>query len=187
MAIDTRELRNCLGRFATGVTVVTCEAADGFHGATVNAFSAISLDPPLVLVSLDRRSRACGLLADRSFAVNVLGEDGEDLALQFAGRPRPDLLVDWEPEGNAPRLAAAQAWFVCSPWQQYDGGDHVLYLGEVKEFGHLPGDPLLFHAGQFRFFDETTQPVPWLESGDSPSSTGFLGLPGALSLARQGR
>lgn len=88
MAIDPRELRQCLGHFTTGVTVITCNGEDGEpHGATVNAFTAVSLDPPLVLVSLDRRSRLCGLIDSRPFTVNVLESHQKDLALHFAGKP----------------------------------------------------------------------------------------------------
>src|SRR3954465_7893460 len=88
MAIHPRELRQCLGHFTTGVTVITCAGADGApHGATVNAFTAVSLEPPLVLVSLDRRSRLCALLEAAPFTVNVLEASQKDLALHFAGRP----------------------------------------------------------------------------------------------------
>ncbi|MDT7601733.1 MAG: hypothetical protein QOK26_3810, partial [Pseudonocardiales bacterium] len=87
MAVDPRELRSCLGHFATGVTVITCDGDGTPHGATVNAFSAVSLDPPLVLVSLDRKSKACKYLDGRPFTVNVLTEPQDDVALHFAGRP----------------------------------------------------------------------------------------------------
>lgn len=72
MHIDPRQLRNCLGHFASGITVISCETEGEPHGATVNAFSAVSLDPPLVMVSLDRRTKACDYLDGAPFAVNVL-------------------------------------------------------------------------------------------------------------------
>jgi flavin reductase (DIM6/NTAB) family NADH-FMN oxidoreductase RutF len=180
--IDPRQFRSCLGRFATGVTVVSCDSGGQVHGATVNAFSAVSLEPPLVMVSLDRRSKACGLLTGRPFTVNVLAEDQRDLALQFAGRPQPDVAVEWI-GGAAPRLAGAQAYFHCMPWREYDGGDHVVFLGEVAEFGHIPGEPLIFHEGLFRALSPQTASGPWLESLDCPSSAGLMGIAGELDLA----
>lgn len=154
MSIDTRELRNCLGRFATGVTVVTCETPEGRHGITVNAFSAVSLDPPLVLVSIDRRSRASAFLERTPFAVNVLALDDHEHAMHFAGRPKDGLSVRWVDGSIAPRLDGAVAYFACTPWASYDGGDHVLFLGRVEEFDYADGEPLLFHGGQFRQLGE---------------------------------
>nr|QEO74742.1 flavin reductase domain protein FMN-binding [uncultured bacterium] len=141
----TRELRDCLGHFATGVTVVTCEINGEKHGATVNSFTAVSLDPPLVLVSLDRRSKACQRLDNRPFVVNVLKEDQSDVALHFAGTPAAGL-VPW----NGTKLRDALAHIVCEPWRSYDGGDHVLYLGEIKEIEVHRGEPLVFYRGAFR-------------------------------------
>ncbi|GGR51313.1 flavin reductase family protein [Streptomyces netropsis] len=152
MAVDQRLLRTCLGQFATGVTVVTCDAAGAPHGATVNAFTAVSLDPALVLVSLDRGSKACRHLAGRPFTVNVLSEEQGDLALHFAGREATDPPRWVRPaSGLAPRLADPLATIACSPWAAYDGGDHVLFLGRVEEFDwRADGRPLVFHQGEFR-------------------------------------
>ena len=141
----TRELRDCLGHFATGVTVVTCEVDGEKHGATVNSFTAVSLNPPLVLVSLDRRSKACQRLENRPFVVNVLKDDQSDVALHFAGIPAATL-VAW----NGTKLRDALAHIVCAPWRSYDGGDHVLYLGEVEEIEVHRGEPLVFYRGAFR-------------------------------------
>jgi flavin reductase (DIM6/NTAB) family NADH-FMN oxidoreductase RutF len=154
MEIDSRVLRNCLGRFATGVTVVTYELGDERHGLTVNAFTAVSLDPPLVLVSLDRRhSRASRNLEGRSFVVNVLEVGQRDLAMHFAGRPQNRLSVAWGTarNGRPPRLSGCAAHFDCRPWRSYDGGDHVLFLGEVEGMDLVDGaEPLIFYNGSFR-------------------------------------
>lgn len=113
--IGRRELRRCLAQFATGVTVVGCRAGHARHGATVNAFTAVSLDPPLILVAVDRRSR---------------------------------------------------------PWASYDGGDHTLYLGEVREFGYqADAEPLLFHSGQYRSLGAPLGAAPWAGTLDSPETT----------------
>ncbi|MBC3191839.1 flavin reductase family protein [Pseudonocardia sp. C8] len=171
MAIDPKELRRCLGHFATGVTVITCHGEDGApHGATVNAFTAVSLDPPLVLVSLDRRSRVCGLLESRPFTVNVLDAAQKELALHFAGRPNQE--VRWAADSGcgAPRLDGTLAHISCTPWRAYDGGDHVLYLGEVQQFHIHPGRPLLFHSGQFHHLGDDHNPLLWDDSADGPNA-----------------
>ncbi|NKQ52283.1 flavin reductase family protein [Amycolatopsis sp. K13G38] len=169
MAIDPKELRRCLGHFATGVTVITCRGEDGApHGATVNAFTAVSLEPPLVLVSLDRRSRLCALAGSRPFTVNVLEAGQKELALHFAGRPNQEVRWARGNEWGVPRLAGTLAHISCTPWRSYDGGDHVLFLGEVQQFRVHPGRPLLFHEGQFHQLGEEHRPLLWDRSADGP-------------------
>jgi flavin reductase (DIM6/NTAB) family NADH-FMN oxidoreductase RutF len=149
-SLDTRVLRGCLGQYATGVAVVTYDGEDGPRGATINSFTSVSMDPPLVLVSFARSTGAAGLLGDRPFVVNVLAAHQLDLALQFAGRPRDGLEVPWSTSAEVPRLRGSVAWLQCRPWATYDGGDHLLFLGEVVRYDSHRGDPLLFHRGQFR-------------------------------------
>ena len=148
--LDARELRRCLGRFATGVTVVSYLADGELRGATVNAFTAVSLDPPLVLVSVARTARSCGWLERGPFAVNILRADQHDVALRFAGRPLPGARIRWRHHSeHAPCLDGAIAVLHCRPWRSYDGGDHVLHLGEVLAAEQTEGEPLLFTGGQF--------------------------------------
>ena len=106
--LDSSRLRSGLSRFGTGVCVVTVAGQDGEHGLTVNAFTAVSLDPPLVLVSIGRKARGHGLLEGAPFAVNVLGAEQETVARHFAGDPHPEC-VHWEQGEVAPRLAGALA------------------------------------------------------------------------------
>lgn len=178
MTIDSRELRNCLGHFVTGVTVVTCRAYDSqAHGMTVNAFTAVSLEPPLVLVSIDRRTKGCELLESAPFAINVLNQQQRDVAMHFAGRPQAKLELEWVDGGVAPRLSGCLAALECEPWATYDGGDHVLVVGEVCHLEHSEGQPLLFFKGRFHELGEAYD-LPWMESLDCPS-VGWLGrLPG---------
>ncbi|SNR74028.1 NADH-FMN oxidoreductase RutF, flavin reductase (DIM6/NTAB) family [Haloechinothrix alba] len=174
MPIEPRELRNCLGHFASGVTVISCDVDGSPHGATVNAFTAVSLDPPLVLVSLDRRTKLCSYLSGRAFSVNVLADAQDDIALHFAGKPR-SRPVEWvRPAAGPPRLSGVLAHLACSPWRAYDGGDHVLYLGEVDELAVTEGDPLVFYRGGFRELGPAFEFAPWLESLDCPSSQSRL-------------
>ncbi|MFE9674574.1 flavin reductase family protein [Streptomyces sp. NPDC006259] len=148
-AVDPRELRRTLGHFATGVTVVTCRRGTLLHGATVNSFTSVSLDPPLVLVALDRRTRLAALLDDGCFVVNLLGEHQRDLALHFAGRPSAHAVPWVDGDGDRPRLGGTLGHLVCHPWRTYDGGDHTLHVGRVEEFAAAGGRPLLFHRGLF--------------------------------------
>jgi flavin reductase (DIM6/NTAB) family NADH-FMN oxidoreductase RutF len=150
---DIHHFRGSLGRFATGVAIVTFDGATKRHGITVNSFTSVSMDPPLVLVSIARDTKAHDELADRPFTVNILGAEQQALALHFAGRPGPEpLFVEGE---TAPRLARVLAYFSCTPWAAYDGGDHTLYLGEVRDFDYRTGDALAFANSSFTTIPES--------------------------------
>lgn len=147
-APDPRVLRNTLGNFATGVTVITYEADGTFRGVTVNSFTSVSLEPPLVLVSLMRTSRSLAYVQDRPFTINVLSETQLRTALNFAGKPQEGHAIEWVTDGEAPRINGSLAYFTCTPWAGYDGGDHVLLLGQVLSFGQQDDiEPLLFYRG----------------------------------------
>jgi flavin reductase (DIM6/NTAB) family NADH-FMN oxidoreductase RutF len=168
MALDSRTIRNTFGRFATGVTVVTCRRDDGApHGATVNAFTAVSLEPALCQVTLTRQSRACGYLADAPFAVNVLSAGQLDTAWHFAGRPQ-DPEPTWAEGPTAPVLVGNAATISCLPWRTYDGGDHLIVIGEVADIETTDADPLLFFAGRFRELAAPRTGVHWDGCLDSP-------------------
>lgn len=151
---DRRDFRRALGQFATGVTVVTATASDGRRvGVTVNSFSSVSLDPPLILWSLSRQT---GSFSDFThvthFAVNVLEAKQHHLSRQFS-TPLADKFAGVEfIEGKAgvPILKGVIAQFVCRKVRQYDGGDHVIFVGEVEEYKYEDGEPLVFHSGRYR-------------------------------------
>jgi flavin reductase (DIM6/NTAB) family NADH-FMN oxidoreductase RutF len=151
-AIDTAEFRRTLGHFVTGVTVVSYAPADGseFRGTTVNSFTSVSLEPPLVLVSLSKTSRSSAAIKPGvPYAVNVLHHGQRDLAMHFAGRPKPETRVDWEVRAGVPHLAEAGAFFRCVARDVHDAGDHVLVVGLVEEFQAHGHPPLLFYRGTF--------------------------------------
>jgi flavin reductase (DIM6/NTAB) family NADH-FMN oxidoreductase RutF len=149
--MDPRELRNAFGSFATGVTVLTYESEGANYGMTVNSFTSVSMDPPLVMVSLMRNSMALPYLTTRPFAINVMGQDQLPTALQFAGKPQDDLIVDWLHGETAPRLKGSLAHLQCTSWETYEGGDHILLVARVLSFGqNETGLPLIFHRGQWR-------------------------------------
>lgn len=165
--MDPRTLRDAFGRFATGVTVVTCTAGDGRrHGATVNAFTAVSLEPALAQVTLGRQTKACRFLDGRPFTINVLAADQLDVAWHFAGRAADDPPA-WEDGDTAPRLSGCAATLSCVPWRTYDGGDHLMFLGEVVSTVLSDRDPLLFFAGQFRHLDARHEAAPGIHWGGS--------------------
>ncbi|MBV1789098.1 flavin reductase family protein [Marinobacterium sp. D7] len=151
--IDPRELRNTLGLFATGVTVVTAPGRDGRPvGITANSFSSLSLDPPLVLWSLALKSPNVQLFQQgKPFAINILGSQHQELALQFA-RPVADKFQDVAYGTNVhsvPLLEGAQAHLECTVSFTQELGDHLLIVGRVDAFAAEPGDPLLFYRGAF--------------------------------------
>jgi flavin reductase (DIM6/NTAB) family NADH-FMN oxidoreductase RutF len=143
-------LRSCLGRFVTGVAVVTFEDPQERYGITVNSFTAVSMTPPLILVSIAKSARSHSVLAPGvPFCVNVLGAEQERVAVHFAGGSDKQLAIRWAQGSRAPRLPGALAHFECAPWRTYDGGDHTLFIGEIVDFDYRDGDALGFFASGF--------------------------------------
>lgn len=155
---DRQLLRTAFGRFPTGVTVVTVGGRTP-HGMTANSFTSVSLDPPLVLVCIDRSAVMHeSLRRSRTFAVSVLAAEQEPVARYFADRSRPlgaeqfDR-VDWlpGPRTGAPLISGALAHFECVLWQAYDGGDHTIFVGRLVSADCASvDDPVLFVGGRFR-------------------------------------
>ena len=153
--MDQRAFRDTLGRFPTGVTVVTAAGPSGPAGLTTNAFSSLSLDPPLVLVCFERGSRTLPVVREtKRFAVNVLRAGQEDLARVFASkRVAADKFasVTHNVEHGVPVLDGALAWMVCDLQALHPGGDHEIGVGAVTALGHdADGEPLLFYGGAYR-------------------------------------
>jgi flavin reductase (DIM6/NTAB) family NADH-FMN oxidoreductase RutF len=144
-------LRRTLGMFATGVTVITTRQGDQVHGMTANAFMSVSLEPPLVLISVDRRTKMCSLLHEgRTYGVSVLCATQSDLSDRFAGRANPDAPEPrFEMVHDTPLVDGALAHFVANVSKSYWGGDHSLFLGRVEYARYSEGTPLLFHGGRY--------------------------------------
>jgi flavin reductase (DIM6/NTAB) family NADH-FMN oxidoreductase RutF len=144
-------LRRTLGMFATGVTVITTRVGDQVHGMTANAFMSVSLEPPLVLISVDRRTKMCALLHEgRTYGVSVLCETQSALSDRFAGRATPeDVEARFDIVHDTPLVEGALAHFVANINRSYWGGDHSLFLGRVEYARYGEGTPLLFHGGRY--------------------------------------
>lgn len=152
--LDQRRLRDALGGFATGVTVVTALGANGAPaGVTINSFASVSLQPPLILWSLGLNSPSLPAFESCSrYAVNVLAADQIDLAQRFAQSQRDrfdgvELIVG---AGGTPMLAGCCAWFECRNEMRYAGGDHLILVGQVEDFQRQEKAPLVFHGGRYR-------------------------------------
>jgi flavin reductase (DIM6/NTAB) family NADH-FMN oxidoreductase RutF len=157
-ALPAQALRAALGRFATGVTIVTCLDAQGQRvGLTANSFSALSLAPPLVLWSLRRASPSLAAFSKAShFAVNVLADTQVELSRRFAS-PLTDKFGDgaWSAgEGGAPVLAGCAAVFECATAARHDAGDHVMFIGRVLRLADLALAPLVFQSGHYHLLGE---------------------------------
>lgn len=153
---DTARFREVLGHFATGITVVTGADAEGPVGFTCQAFAALSLDPPLVVVAPSRSSESFPRIAAvGTFCVNVLAEDQEALGRVFATKGSHKFEgVGWKPGlSGAPILSDVLAWVECSLEDVHPGGDHMVAVGSVLAMGVGSGTPLLFYRGGFGRFE----------------------------------
>ena len=154
MAIDRTELRRVMGHFATGVTIITTRDVDGKpYGLTANALCSVSLDPPLLLVCVDKRAESHPAFGRSGlFAVNVLGLGHEDLSRRFAVSGG-DKFVDVDHRSGVsglPLLDGALATIECRVVAVHEAGDHTIFIGEVEHLQGDGGDPLLFFRGKYR-------------------------------------
>jgi 3-hydroxy-9,10-secoandrosta-1,3,5(10)-triene-9,17-dione monooxygenase reductase component len=159
--IDATAFRNALGAFATGVTIVTTRDGVGSDvGLTANSFNSVSLDPPMVLWSLAKTSMSLSAFTQAShFAVHILASDQEMLSNRFAKRG-VDKFADLDlerGEAGIPLLIGCGARFQCRTTFQYEGGDHIIFVGEVIAFDHSHREPLLFHRGRYALAAERSE------------------------------
>jgi flavin reductase (DIM6/NTAB) family NADH-FMN oxidoreductase RutF len=154
MAVSPEEFRAALSAYATGVTVVTAIGPGGPSGATANAVTSLSLDPPMMLACLDRGSRTLtSVRAQGRFGVNALAAGQAALARRFSAKdPEPEKWdsIQWSENQGLPRLDGALVWVACELRDLIDGGDHLILTGNVIEAEAGEGQPLLFHRGDYR-------------------------------------
>jgi 3-hydroxy-9,10-secoandrosta-1,3,5(10)-triene-9,17-dione monooxygenase reductase component len=167
---DSREFRSALGAFATGVTIVTAVGADGSRvGVTANSFNSVSLDPPMILWSLAKTSRSLAAFEQAAYwAVHILAADQDGLSNHFA-KSGIDKFADMDVElgaGDVPLLREYASRLQCKTAFMYEGGDHVIFVGEVLKFDRRDVAPLIFHGGKYALASRKTDPA--VLSGNSP-------------------
>lgn len=163
-----RAFRHSLGEFATGVAVITAQRqGDDLIGMTMSSFNSVSLDPPLVLFSVDRKAHSLpAMLEAKGFAVNILAREQEDVSNRFA-RALSDKWANVKRtvgHAEAPLITGALAHFECEPYANYDGGDHVIFVVRVVRHAVRAGNPapLIFFRGRYRdIVDETEREPSW--------------------------
>ncbi len=150
----TREFRDALGRYATGVTVVTTDSEIGPLGITANSFASVSLDPPLILWSPARFSRRFKAFAEAPFfAIHVIGSEQQDLCERFSKDGTAFPGTDWEMGAhNVPLLNGCLARFECKTVATHNGGDHEIIVAEVERATWRAGEPLVFSQGCYGRF-----------------------------------
>jgi 3-hydroxy-9,10-secoandrosta-1,3,5(10)-triene-9,17-dione monooxygenase reductase component len=178
---DPKAFRQALGAFATGVTIVTTRHEQVDVGITANSFNSVSLDPPMVLWSLSRKALSLpAFQGNPHFAVHILASDQEDLSRRFASQGADKfagLTIERGP-GNVPMLEGCSARFQCRTTFTHDGGDHVIFVGQVLAFDSAQRPPLVYHAGRYALaIDKTPAPQPddaWSSEPDTSFSRDFL-------------
>lgn len=148
---DARFLRNAFGCFASGITIVCCDVAGEVHGMTANSFVSVSLDPPLVLISVAQSARMHALIQQaKGFGVCVLHEEQEDVSDHFAARAGADYQPTFASKNGVPVLEEAMAWMACSHETSFSVGDHTLFVGRLMDCDYRQEvKPLLYFGGQY--------------------------------------
>ncbi|MCA1011424.1 flavin reductase family protein [Halobacillus halophilus] len=148
--MDNRMFRTAMGKFATGVTVIVSEVEGQVHGMTANAFMSVSLDPKLVLISIDKKAKMNEVIQkSNQFTVNILSGDQKEMSMIFAGQIKEDKQVEFETVEGLPVIKDSLVSLVCNVYQAHEAGDHTLYVGEVINLNIKDGDPLAFYEGKY--------------------------------------
>ncbi|MEI3612160.1 flavin reductase family protein [Pseudogracilibacillus sp. SO30301A] len=148
--MDDRTFRNAMGRFATGVTVITTQTKDEVHGMTANAFMSVSLTPKLITISVDNRANMLDKIKEsKQFAVNILSDKQQDISMHFAGQTKEEREIDFGFIEGIPVIQESLVSVVCDLDTSYVVGDHTLFIGRVIDIKTTEGDPLTFYAGRY--------------------------------------
>ena len=176
---DSMEFRRALGTFTTGVTVITARGADGEPvGVTANSFSSVSLEPPLVLWSLAKSAHSLSVFQEAEyFAIHILAANQEDLSNRFASRGEDKFAaLDVEDGlGKTPLLSGCCTRMQCKTVYRYEGGDHIIFVGEVVDLVRDDVPPLVFQAGKYAVAARKASEAPLLPAGSSEFKEDFLG------------
>ena len=149
--MDDRTFRSAMGKFATGVTVITTELDGTVHGMTANAFMSVSLKPMLIVVSIGERAQMLEKIrSSKKFAVNILAHGQQELSMLFAGQTKEKRDVTFTQMGDVPVIEGALANVTCEVVNEHVEGDHTLFIGKVVDLKVEDGEPLLYFNGQYR-------------------------------------
>lgn len=159
MSFDSMAFRKTVGQFATGVTVVSVATEHGVHGMTANSFTSVSLEPPLVLVCVDKTRQTHGHIERAGrFGINILTKEQEPISNWYAGRRDQPVDIPWRDDVAAsPVLEGALAWLDCTLAHTYEGGDHTIFVGRVEACSATGGEPLLFFKGRYTALQPATE------------------------------
>lgn len=148
--MDDRVFRNTMGKFATGVTVITTKVGKDVHGMTANAFMSVSLNPKLITISVDNKANMLEKIQESGkFAVSILAEEQQDISMHFAGQKKKVDGIEFDLINNVPIVRDSLASIVCAAHDSYRVGDHTLFIGKVFEIDVRDGDPLTFYQGKY--------------------------------------
>ncbi|NWQ44152.1 flavin reductase [Bacillus sp. EB106-08-02-XG196] len=159
--MDDRQFRTAMGKFATGVTVIATDVEGDVHGMTANAFMSVSLDPKLVVISIGEKARILEKIKQsKSFSVNILAADQQELSMIFAGQLKEHREVEFDRLDGKPVLKGAVAQIACEVSAEHLEGDHTLFIGRVTDIHLEDAEPLVFYSGKYRaLVEEKAVPV----------------------------
>lgn len=158
--MDTQAFRSALGKFATGVAIATTVDADGnYYGLTINSFNSVSLNPPLVLFSIDKSARVFQQFsACRAFGISILSTAQENLSNHFAFLQKENFssVQTYQLQTGVPLIQESLSAFDCELFAAHEGGDHMILIGKVVEFVSQEGNPLLYYNGNYSMIEKST-------------------------------
>ena len=148
--MDDRLFRDTMGKFSTGVTVITTKHDGKVHGMTANAFMSVSLNPKLVVISIGENARCLNKIRESgTFGVNILAEDQQEQSMIFAGQKKVEIDIEFDTLSGVPVLPGALAQISCEVVSSYVEGDHTLFIGKVQDILLEEKEPLLFYSGKY--------------------------------------
>lgn len=148
--MDDRTFRTAMGKFATGVTVISTKLGDEVKGMTANAFMSVSLDPALVLISIDKNAHMNRYVSiSGEFAVSILNKEQQDISAYFAGQVQEERQIDFEWFNSMPTIKDSLVNLTCDVYDTIDAGDHTLYIGKVTDVCIADGEALAFFSGKY--------------------------------------
>lgn len=153
--MDNKLFRSAMGKFATGVTVITTSVDNKVYGMTANAFMSISLEPKLVTISVDNRANILDKIETSGrYAVSILSEEQQDVSMHFAGQKEKEDGVLFDYHHDIPIVKDPLAYVVCDVYDTHVVGDHTLFIGKVKEINLRDGKPLSFYQGKYGSYEQ---------------------------------